>query len=128
MTGSGFRFLLVGGLTTGLNFLLFVGLVRLGLHHLLAATVGWLVGLLVSFVLNKRFTFGVRTRADVREVGSFLSGYVLQLALGLGVYALLIDGFGLGPPLAFAINLVLVAAFSFAFMRAAVFRPAASGG
>ena len=128
MSTRPFRFLMVGGLTTGLNFLLFVGLTHLGLHHLVAATVGWAAGLAVSFVLNKRFTFEVRTRADAREVGAFIGGYLLQLGLGLAVYWVLIDGLGLRPSAAFLLNLVVVAVFSFAFMRQAVFRPATAAG
>ena len=122
------RFLMVGGVTTAMNYVLLAGLVHAGLHHLAAATVGWAAGLIVSFVLNKRFTFEVRSRADLREVGSFVGGYLLQLLLGLSVYAVLIDGLRLPLPAAFLINLVVVAAFSFLFMRRAVFRPVPAAG
>jgi len=128
VSASLFRFLLVGGLTTAMNYLLFVGLTQAGLHHLAAATVGWAAGLIVSFVLNKRFTFEVRTRADAREVSAFVGGYLLQLLLGLAVYWVLIDGLGLTPSAAFVLNLAVVAAFSFAFMRRAVFRRTPAAG
>ena len=128
MSGQLFRFLLVGTTTTSLNYVLFVGLTRLGLHHLASATVGWFAGLLVSFVLNKRFTFGLRSRLSAREATSFFGGYVAQLLLGLAGYVVLIDGLGLSPTPAFLVNLVVVASFSFAFMRLAVFRPTPAGG
>ena len=128
MRGQVLRFVLVGAATTGLNYVLFVGLTGLGLHHLASATVGWCAGLLVSFVFNRRFTFGLRSRVSAREASSFVGGYVAQLLLGLAGYVVLIDILGLSPTPAFLINLAVVASFSFGFMRLAVFRPSPAGG
>jgi putative flippase GtrA len=118
------RFGLVGALTTGLSFVLFTGLTGLGAHYLAASALAWLAAMLVSFALNKRFTFSLRTPASARETASFVGGSLLQLLMASLGYALLIDGAGLSPSLAFAINLCLVAASSFAFMRLVVFHRA----
>jgi putative flippase GtrA len=123
------RFGLVGGLTTALNFVVFAGLTTLGVHYLLAGTLGWALGVAVSYRGNKQFTFARGAALDGREFLLFVGGYGLQLGLGLLTYALLIDGLGLTAPLAFVINTALAAAFSFSFMSLAVFRarPAGAG-
>jgi putative flippase GtrA len=122
------RFVCVGGDTTAVSYVLFLGLTGSGVHHMAAATVGWVAGLGISFVLNKRFTFGVRTPVNLREASSFVSGYLLQFLLGLAGFWVLIDQLGLTPAVAFPVNLVATTAFSFAFMRTAVFRPAPTAG
>ena len=115
------RFGLVGALVTGLVYLAFIGLLRLGVHYLAAAAAGWGLGVCLSYVLNRSFTFGMKDRARPREFGAFVGGYLLQLGLGLTTYWLLIGVLGLDPSAAFALNLVGTASFSFVFMRWVVF-------
>lgn len=115
------RFGLVGLLTTALSYAVFVTAIHLGVHYLLASALAWASGVGLSFVLNKRFTFAVRTRADLREAASFLAGYVLQLIVGTAGYAVLIGGLGLKPTPAFAVNLVITSGFSFLYMQTLVF-------
>jgi putative flippase GtrA len=116
------RFLLVGGLNTLLVYLVFKGLLALGLHYLAAAAVGWAVGVAISYVLNRRFTFEVSHKADLREFSTFVSGYLLQLGVGQVTYWLLMGVLDVGADLAFLCNLVLTTAISFAFMRWVAFR------
>ncbi len=123
------RFGLVGLLTTALTYGVFVLTIRAGLHYLLASALAWGAGVAVSFLLNKRFTFSLRSRADLREVASFVGGYGVQFLIATAGYAVLIGGVGLEPTPAFMINLVITSLFSFLFMRWVVFRAAvASSG
>ena len=117
-----FRFALVGSVVTAASYVVFTGLVGLGLHYLAAATAGWACGTGLSFVLNKRFTFAVRRAATWSDGALFLLGYGVQLGLGLVAYAILISGLGLSPTAAFVTNLALTSTVSFAFMQLAVFR------
>lgn len=126
LPGNLIRFGLVGLLTTGLNFVVFVLLVRLGLHYLIAATAGWGGGLFASFVLNRTFTFALPGPATIGEGARFFGTYVFQLLLGSAGYVVLIDGLGFDPVHAFFINLILVSLFSFTCMKLYVFRPAAA--
>jgi putative flippase GtrA len=115
------RFGLVGGVVTAVVYLAFIGLLRLGVHYLVAATAGWAIGVGLSYGLNRSFTFAVETRANPRELGAFVGGYLLQLGLGLAAYGMLIGVLGFNPTLAFLVNLGLTSTFSFAFMRWVVF-------
>ena len=117
------RFLVVGGGITLLVFLAFRGLLKLGMDPVPASALCWLGGLGLGYVLNKRVTFGLRRGATPGEVVVFVAGYVAQLLIGMGGYALLMKRWGLGPNLAFVLVTAVTAAFSFLFMRFAVFRP-----
>ena len=91
------------------------------MHYLAASTAGWALGVIVSYFLNKSYTFSLGRRFLWREFMVFAGGYVVQLGLASLGYIVLIGGFGLAPTTAFFVNLVFVAAFSFLFMQIAVF-------
>jgi putative flippase GtrA len=116
------RFLMVGGFNTGLVYLAFKGLLAIGVHYLAAAAIGWAVGVGVSYVLNRSFTFEMTHKPQAREFGAFVGGYLLQLAVGQATYWVLIGLLGLDEDIAFLCNLVFTTAISFLFMRFVVFR------
>ena len=119
---SGFG--LIGALNAGLTWLLFSALIGLELHYLMASFACWLAGLVVSFAGNKRLSFAVASRADRRQVATFLGCYLVQLLIGLAAFALFVDVCGLSPGVAFWIVLLLTSACSFTLMKWVVFAPA----
>jgi putative flippase GtrA len=121
LAGNLLRFALVGSITTGLSYVLFVGLIGLHVHYLLASAAGWVASIGVGFYLNRRFTFAAGTSASVRQMLKYLCGYGLQFVVGSCGYAILIGRLGLTPTPAFIINLVATATTSFLFMRFVVF-------
>ena len=118
------RFGVVGLINTVLVYAAFSLLMRHHMHSAVACCGSWCCGLASSYVLNRLYAFRARGRIARREVATFILGYVLQLGLGILVYALLIDRLGMRYPVAFAINLVLASAFSYTFMDRLVFRAA----
>lgn len=77
------RFLLVGGLCTGLQYLLLVGLVEgLGLSATIASTIGYAASSVVNYSLNYYFTFNSAERHG-RSVPRFLL---------IGVFGLFLNG------------------------------------
>jgi putative flippase GtrA len=123
-TNRALRFLAVGAALTLLNYAVYVLCLKAGLHYLAAATLGWAVGVVVSYFANKSFTFAMGRTFVWREFLMLAGGYVLQLGLGLiGLYVL-VDGLGFGEMPAFWINLIFTAGFSFLYMQFAVFRRA----
>ena len=93
------RFLLVGFANTALGYAVIFGAMYLGgLTPELSNAVGYLVGLLVSYFLNRRFTFRSAQRRStefVRFVLVFLAAYTANLMVlillirGLGIHAAL---------------------------------------
>ncbi len=106
------RFLVVGLTAFLLNAAIYSGLVTLGVHYLIASGVGWIVGIVNSFFLNKRFTF--KSEGSVREeLPKTIFVYVVQLVVSWTGLIILIDGLGFGEIVAFMINVVVVTAVSF---------------
>jgi putative flippase GtrA len=118
---------LVGVANTVLSYLAFVALLGFGVHYAAASAAVWAAGLPVSFALNKRVSFSLKTPAEIRECLSFAAGCVLQLLLALAGFALFLDGLGLGPTPAYWATLTMTASFSFLFMKLIVFRRRARG-
>jgi putative flippase GtrA len=117
------RFGLTGLLTTAISYVVFVGLIKLGLNYLPANAAAWVAGLSVGFPVNRRFTFGiVGAERSKRDLGLYVAGNLLALLLSMAGYALLIGQLHLDPTPAFAINLVVTTSFNYLFLRFVTFR------
>jgi putative flippase GtrA len=106
------RFLLVGGLNTLLMYLLYLGLIYIGFHYILALVAEYVCGIVLGFVMNRYWTFASHGRQEnsfyryaLTYVGVFM-GNLLLLAL---IVELGLLGPALGQLVAF--GLVTVAAF-----------------
>ena len=112
------RFIVVGLIATGVSYVVFIGALRVGLHYIPASAVAWFLSLLVGFVLNRRYTFGIHDHAGrIRDLAVYTCGALGQLALGAATYALLMGHLGLPATPAFVINTAVVAAANFIFTR-----------
>lgn len=88
------RFLLVGVANTVLSFLAYRLLLALGTQYAIAAALGFSVGAVNGYVLNRRWTFAARDTARARGI------YVAVQATGAAstslLVLLLVDGVGVG--------------------------------
>jgi len=67
VTDEGIRYLAASALALGIDFGTYSGLIRLGgVHYLVAAPVGFGLGLAVIYGLSVRWVFGHRRLADAR--------------------------------------------------------------
>lgn len=67
------RFLFVGGFNTALDFIILFGLVFLGLDKIPANYISTTVTMVISFFLNKEFTFKSKDKASKRQFILFLA-------------------------------------------------------
>lgn len=112
------RFLVVGGLNTAFNYGVYAFFVYVGTGHVVAATISFCVGLVVSFTTQGRLVFQSRgNRGFVPFVLSWLLIYVAYVA----VLDLLVRA-GIDEYLAGAILLPPVVVLSFVVLRFVVFR------
>ncbi|WP_088184650.1 GtrA family protein [Sphingobium sp. Z007] len=118
------RFGMVGGGVTLIAYLLFLGAIAGGLHYLVASVLAWAGGLCVGFVAHRHLTFGDRNGWR-GQIWRYIAVYLLQLLFGTATLAALIDLAGLAPWLAYPVNIVFTATFSYVLMSRMVFRPAA---
>lgn len=77
-----FRALFVAGLAFLADYLVLGLLAWAGVHYLLAATFGFIVGVIVNFLLSIKFVF--KEKAPVGRVAEFVV-YVLVGIVGLGI-------------------------------------------
>ncbi len=66
------KYILNGGLTTGVNYVVYFTLMHLHMHYLLANSIAWLVAVLVAFYTNRRWVFK-SSEAPTKQFVSFVS-------------------------------------------------------
>jgi putative flippase GtrA len=116
------KFSAVGAVNAALNGAIFFGMVSLGYHYVTASLLGWFLGVLNSFVMNKYYTFEAGGTFSIREVVTFFIGYLIQLPLAWLAYAVAIDVLQVGYVAAYIVNLVWLTSLSFLYARGVVFR------
>lgn len=83
-------FLVAGGTATVCNYSLFAVLLLLGAHYLVAAAIGYLAGIGVSYAINRRWVF--RRAASVRgRVGKYVAAYFAALVVQLSLLEALVQ-------------------------------------
>src|SRR5438105_14886551 len=87
------KYVLVGGLTTLVNFAVYGLLILVGVHYLAAAVVAFLVATLNSYTLNRVWTYQAGAHTHSR-FAKFLITQLTGLAINLSVLALLVETFG----------------------------------
>jgi len=109
------RYLIVGGLAFLADFSsLFLLTEKAGLHYLWSATIAFLIGTMVNYVLSTRWVF------SVRKVSNWLDEFALFAAIGVagvllngGIIAFLVEVAGIGYLIAKLVATGLVLFFNF---------------
>jgi len=85
------KFILVGGISTLLNYGVFLLLFsNFKINYLIASAVGYISGTLLGFSLNKYFTYKkINTRYQMELIKYFIV-YTISLFLGLGILNFLV--------------------------------------
>lgn len=120
------RYGVVGVASNGLLFGVYLLLTHFGTPPLLAMTALYALGVLQTFVFNRRWTFASRTSAPqafLRYVLSYGMGYLFNLALLLGLHHQL----GLPHAWVQALAIIATALLLFLLQRYWVFRASPAG-
>src|ERR1700689_2608786 len=116
------KFGIVGVSNTLLSLAIYALLVEgLGVWYLAASAIGFVVGAVNGFLLNRRWTF----RGHVGDALTPVRWGVVQscgLLLNLGLVALCVESLGLGKLLAQAVAIAIVVVLTFVANRAWTFR------
>lgn len=128
LTGYFLRFATVGVLNSAVGYaVIFACMYALGMDAVTSNVVGYAVGLALSFVLNRTFTFGSVSAAlpqALRFAAIFVLAYVANLGVLLALTKLLTVHEGLSQVIAGIAYFLL----SFFLSKHYVFRPSSSGG
>lgn len=119
------RFGIVGLSSNLILYLLYLGLTSLGLAPKLAMSILYVVGVLQTFVVNKKWTFhhhGHFSAAFTRYVGSYVIGYLINLS----ILMVMVDRLGYPHQLIQGLTILMLAVFLFSLQKMWVFRLRAS--
>ena len=107
-------FSLIGVVNTVVHFVVFMVLYdTVGVHYLLASTLGFVMAVVNSYWLNSRWTFAELARRDTREFIRFVMVSVAALLVNFCCMLILVDLWSLYPPLAQALSILLTLLVNF---------------
>lgn len=115
------RFGIVGLVSNAVLYGLYVLATALGIQHIVAMTAVFALGVIQTFVFNKRWSFayhGPRARAMLRYLIAYAVAYVINLSAML----VLVDVEGFAHQAVQAVMVVVIAIFLFLAQRLWVFR------
>jgi putative flippase GtrA len=112
-------FFLAGGIATVANFFLFLWLLSFGLHYLASASIGYVSGIGISFVLNRFVVYRSAKNLSLELFRYFLA-YLFALIVQLFFLELLVRT-GMDVGIANAIAIVAVVFPNFFVVRRFVF-------
>lgn len=110
------RFAVFGAMGAGTNLAVYTVLLGLGMSYVPASFAGWLAGLGLVFVLNRRYTFR-STGSVLGELGRTVLVYLGQQVLVVVVLIAFVEGVGMSPVMAYFAVLPFAVAFSFVGLK-----------
>lgn len=81
------RFVLVGGTSTVLSYIIYLGLAAIGINLNVAYTIGYILSFIFNYFATNYFTFNATptTQSGIKFVGAHICNYLLQMVL-LNIY------------------------------------------
>ena len=91
-------FVLIGTVNTAIHYSVFILLFRVfGLPMLMASGIGYCMGVLNSFIMNRKWTFQMPTKANMTEFGRFVLVNLFSLLVNMTALHVLVRYGGLVP-------------------------------
>ena len=132
-----FRFLVTGSITTSLSYIIFLILFRLvSFHYLLSSAAGYVSGIFLSYIINKRWTFEIvenessaldtndknRSLSNKIQIIKYFSVYVFSLIAGLVVLKIFVSCVGIRAEISNIISIAFSTCTNFFGMKFLVFK------
>lgn len=99
------RFLFVGGINTIIGYGSYALLIFLKTNYLLATTLSTIIGVINSYVWNRKFTFK-SNKSIKKEIPKFASVYLISYCAGMIIIYTLVSKLNMNQYLAGLLNLV----------------------
>ncbi len=116
------KFCITGGLSTILNYFLFIYLYKiLKVHYLLSSISGYIIGLFFGYFFNKNWTFSKKVIKGEKYISKYITAQLLGLASNQIALLLLVEIMYLNPLYANILSLGFAAIISFILIEFIVF-------
>ncbi|MCI8495074.1 MAG: GtrA family protein [Lachnospiraceae bacterium] len=115
------RYLLCGGATTLVNYLVYLTLLHSKVDYLTSNTAAWMTAVIFAYVTNRIFVFHSRNQIG-RELLSFVSLRFLTLLMENLLLFGLIDGLSLQPGISKLLVSIATVLGNYAFCKCSIFQ------
>jgi putative flippase GtrA len=91
------RFSMVGAAVAVVDFAIYIAMIYLGFHYLLAVAVAFTVGTVIKFTFEKGFVFGNKSKHRAKQFTVFEAFSVVDFLLNMFLMFVFVDFLLLGP-------------------------------
>lgn len=106
--GEQSRYLIVGGCTTAINYVLYFALNAYGLYYVWSNVLAWIGPVAFSYFANGTWVYRATSRRSLREAAAFVASRLFSLALETGLLFLTVKALGVDENLAKILVAVVV--------------------
>ncbi len=118
-----YRFLIIGGISTIINYLIFFALFKfLVINYLSAAVMGYVVGLMFGYIFNTMWTFESTKHKKTHEFAKYLLVYICSLILSMILLQILVESLHLTAIIANIFAIILSTSTNFIGCKIFVFK------
>ena len=116
------RFIIIGSLSTIFNYIVFLAFFSTNFNYLLSSSIGYISGLILGFMFNKKWTFQLRDHTNSIEIIKYIIVYFLSLVLSLSVLNILVNNMEIDARIANIFAIILTTMTNFLGLKFYVFR------
>lgn len=113
---------IIGSFSSLLDFVVYIALVHVGIHYLIANSFSVVVGITTSFLLNRQFNFKVKD-APLRRFAIFLTVGLCGMVLSNLILYICIDYLSMDKLVSKLLSIVLVVVMQFIINKHITFKP-----
>lgn len=122
MKSSFVKFVVVWGISTVINYTVFyVLLIFFLINYLYSSAIWYISGLIFWYFFNKLWTFEVKTKHNIEEIGKYLCVYIGSLIISLIVLNILVETAWINPLIANVLVIGLTTVMNYIWIKYLVF-------
>lgn len=106
--GEQWRYLIVGGCTTLINYVLYFALNACGLYYVVSNVLAWIGAVTFAYFANGAWVYRSTSRRSIREATAFMASRLFSLGLETLLLFLMVEAAGIGQNLAKILVAVVV--------------------
>lgn len=106
--GEQWRYLIVGGCTTLINYVLYFALNACGLYYVVSNVLAWIGAVTFAYFANGAWVYRSTSRRSIREATAFVASRLFSLGLETLLLFLMVEAAGIGQNLAKILVAVVV--------------------
>jgi putative flippase GtrA len=115
-------YLIIGGFSAGIDYLFFSILTHsFNMLYLIANIYSIHIGIITSFILNRKFNFKIKDKIMTRFLSFYLIG-LFGLIISTGLLFILIEGLSYNKPLAKILSIIVIALIQFSLNKFITFK------